>query len=198
MKVTGTLTLAGGETVELPTVADYRFSYGEGRACDSCVVHCLLEDWSRMELLRQTVRLTVMAGGVQRFFGVVDEICLEETVHGRRLQVHGRSLAALLLDNDAGEIVYPYATWRDIFAGHVQPHGLQADCRAELPPVAEFAVPSGSSEWTVLQRFCCEYGGQKLRVDERGVLRIGALETGRRLIVGERSPVTRLEYRWKR
>ena len=198
MKVTGVLTLAGGETAALPTVVDYRFSYGGGRACDSCMLTCLPEDWSRRELLRQAVRLTATAGGVQRFSGVVDEIALEETAQGQRLQIHGRSLAALLLDNEAGEIVYPYASWRDILAGHVQPYGLQVDCRASLPPVADFSVPSGSSEWAVLRRFCYEYGGQGLRVDEQGVLRIGAAESGRVLTVDAGSPLVRLAYRWKR
>jgi len=198
MKVTGMLTLAGGGTMALPTVVDYRFSYGEGRACDSCALTCLPEDWSRRDMLRQAVRLTATAGGKLCFTGVVDEIFLEETGEGRRLQVHGRSMAALLLDNEAGEIVYPYATWRDVLVGHVQPYGLQVDCPVSLPPVADFSVPSGSSEWAVLRRFCYEYGGQKLRVDECGVLRIGAAETGRVLAVGAQSPVTRLGYRWKR
>ena len=198
MKVTGVLTLADGGTATLPTVVDYRFSYGGGRACDSCTLTCLPEDWSRRELLRQAVRLTVTAGGVQRFSGVVDETTLAETERGRRLHIHGRSLAALLLDNEAGEIVYPYASWRDILAGHVQPYGLQVDCRMSLPPVADFSVPSGSSEWAVLRRFCYEYGGQRLRVDEQGVLRIGAVESGRVLTVDAGSPLTKLEYRWRR
>jgi len=198
LKVTGVLTLAGGGTVALPTVVDYRFSYGSGRACDSCALTCLLEDWGNRELLRQAVRVTVSAGGVQRFFGVVDEIVLEESEKGRRLEVHGRSMAALLLDNEAGEIVYPYATWQDILAGHVTPYGLRVDCPVSLPPVADFSVPSGSSEWDVLRRFCWEYGGQRLRVDEQGVLRIGEASTGRVVTVSEASPVVRLGYRWKR
>lgn len=198
MKLDGQVTLCDGTVLSLPTMLDYKLSSSDGSACDSLELCCLLEDWSQAAQLKMAVSVVFYADGIQRFCGLLDEILLEQSSKGKNMRLYARSYAARLLDNDAQEIVYAYATWSDIYRNHVQPYGIAVNCTASLPAVANFSVSSGSSEWAVLARFCGSYGGQKLRVDRMGVLQIGDGKSGRTLRIGEKTPLTALSYRLKR
>lgn len=198
MKMDGQLTLCDGTVLALPTMLDYKLCYSDGSACDSMELCCLLEDWGQVEQLKKAVSVALFADGVQRFLGLVDEVLLTQSSKGKTMRLYARSYAARLLDNDAQEIVYRYASWSDIYRNHVQPYGIAVNCKATLPAVEQFSVASGSSEWAVLSRFCCSYGGQKLRVDAQGVLQIGDGKSGNTRSIGARTPLTALSYRLKR
>lgn len=197
-KCEGFLELAGGEKRALPQVVDFRGEYTDGRACDSMELTCLYESVADFYELQSAVYLTVFYGGAQVFYGLVDELVFDRSKAGGRLQVFARSMAARLMDNQAKELVYAWATWQDIVKGHLAPYGIQVVEAPALPAVANFSVAGGSSEWAVVEKFCGEYGGKKLRVDASGGLHVGDGKTGVTRRITRRHPVTRLRCRVRR
>lgn len=197
-KVEGILTLFSGEKRALSQVSDFRFEYSDGRACDSVELVCIYEDKAEFSLLKSATFLTVFYGEKQVFYGVVDEMVFDLNTKGKILHIYARSLAALLMDNQAREIVYAWADWKDIYRAHIAPYGVEAAGNIKLAGVANFTVSSGSSEWAALQKFCGEYNGKKLRVDECGKLQIGSGRSGIRREITNRHPVSSLSCRVRR
>lgn len=72
-------------------------------------------------------------GGERVFTGVVDECQVEQSGNGSVLELSGRGMAALLLDNEALGQDYGTATLEDILRDHVRPYGIQAAAGAKLP-----------------------------------------------------------------
>ena len=87
------------------------------------------------------------------FTGVVDECQVEQSGSGSVLELSGRGMAALLLDNEALGEDYGAATMEDILRDHVRPYGIQTAAGANLPPVSPFSVATGRSEWSVVYDF---------------------------------------------
>ena len=104
------------------------------------------------------------------FSGVVDECEVNQGTEGLRLEVSGRGMAALLLDNEALGQDYGTATLEDILRDHVAPYGIELAGEASLPAVSPFSVPTGSSEWAVLYEFAQYCGGVCPRFDRAGRL----------------------------
>ena len=67
-----------------------------------------------------------------------------------------------------------------------------------LSPVAGFTVGSGESEWSVVRRFACYYGGVVPRFDRMGRLVLNPPNDSREVLVGSADPVTGWEYREER
>lgn len=195
--MSGLVTLASGETLALPQVKDYLLECSDGSACDSIEVHCLCESL-RPFALEEAAYLTVLYGKTRVFYGIVDEVLVRRDGAGFTLSVFARNLAAKLMDSDAKELVYAQASWQDIYQHHVAPYGIAVSCEGALANVSEFAVSAGSSEWSVIERFCKQHNGTNLRVDTYGVLQIGAGRTGAVRYVGTSHPVTQVSYRVRR
>lgn len=66
------------------------------------------------------------------FTGVVDECQVEQSGGGSVLELSGRGMAALLLDNEALGEDYGAATMEDILRDHVRPYGIQTAAGANL------------------------------------------------------------------
>lgn len=190
------VTGCGGTRRRLPTATEWTFRYGLGSPCDSFEMTCL---WKPGEerALTDAVRFEAVHNGERVFTGVVDEYACVRDGNGSRLELSGRGMQALLLDNQALPAEYQMATVRDIMDRHVTPYGI---CLAEgctLGAVAGFSVSAGQSEWSVIRDFACYHGGIVPRFDREGRLVLSGWDgTERRL--GSRTAVTELRYAYKR
>ena len=143
--------------------------YGLGTPCESFWLRCPWQaggetspaDW---------VTFTGEHEGERVFTGVVDECEVTQSGQGGVLELCGRGMAALLLDNEALSQDYLTASQEDIIRDHVAPYGIPVLAGAALPPVTRFSVAAGSSEWSVVYEFARYYGGVPPRFDRQGRL----------------------------
>ena len=119
----GYLTTCDGAQFELPTLLKWEFSYTGSVPCDSFTLKCAYEP-AMAETLRRAVRFTAREDGTVEFAGVVDECGVTCDEKGLQLEVSGRGMAALLLDNEAESVSYQWATMEEILKNHVTPYGI--------------------------------------------------------------------------
>lgn len=191
------VTTGDAKTIELPTVVKWSFNYGTGTPCDSFTVTCLWEMGQELDLMG-ACRFYADHEGERVFTGVVDEYACTFDSKGGRLELAGRGMAALLLDNEALPVEYQTATKADIVAGHVTPYGIETVGGGGLKPVSTLTVTSGVSEWSVVQEFMCYYNGLVPRFDRLGRLVMDPPDDTLALVVDETTPVSALEYRQDR
>lgn len=186
-----------GQVIDLPCVVEWDFHYGTGTPCDSFCVKCLWERGQEREL-EAACRFFAEHEGERVFTGVVDDYACIIDGRGGQLEISGRGMAALLLDNEALPVEYQRATAADIVKNHVTPYGIGTVGGEMLRPVSGFAVTGGESEWSVVQEFLCYYNGLVPRFDRLGRLVMDPFGDGERLVVDETVPVSALEYRYDR
>lgn len=195
--MTAYVTDARGVRLQLPVLLGWELDYTTGTPCDSFWLCCPWEEteetdlssWSRFEGVEQ---------GMTVFTGVVDECEVTWGVQGKLLEVSGRGMAALLLDNEALGQDYGTATLEDILRDHVYPFGIELAAPAKLPAVSRFSVTSGSSEWSVLYDFARYYGGVSPRFNREGRLVLGGWEEQEMLQIGPGTPVREWKLRERR
>lgn len=195
--MTAYLILSDGQRCRLPELLEWELDYGCGTPCDSFRVVCL---WTCGEdrVLADAARFEAFQGEEQVFAGVVDESQVTWSIQGCRLEVSGRGMAALLLDNEAQGLDYDVATLRDILRDHVLPYGIQVARQDELPAVEHFSIDYGSSEWAVLYDFACYHGGVTPWFDRQGRLVLSGWQEKHPKVIHDRVPVTSLSVRDKR
>ena len=191
------VALADGERLTLPRPIRWEFCYGTGEPCDSYFVRCLWEG-GKEDKLSAACRFYAHWEGARVFTGVVDDFALVCGRDGLYLEVSGRGMAALLLDNEALPAQYQRATRDDIVAGHVTPYGIETVGGRSLPAVSGFTVASGASEWSVVRDFACCHGGVVPRFDREGRLVLDGHEGARVVSIDTTAPVTGWEYREER
>ena len=167
--MTAYVTTAAGRTFQLPVPLSWELNYTAGVPSDSFWVRC---PWQASQGTdpAEWVRFSAAEAGETVFSGVVDECEVNQGTEGLRLEVSGRGMAALLLDNEALGQDYGTATLEDILRDHVAPYGIELAGEASLPAVSPFSVPTGSSEWAVLYEFAQYCGGVCPRFDRAGRL----------------------------
>ena len=191
------VTLGTGGQMELPTAVSWRFCYGTDTPCDSFFLRCLWER-GQEKLLSAACRFCAEWEKERVFTGVVDEFAVICGRDGLYLELSGRGMAALLLDNEAMPAEYQRCTRADIVAGHVTPYGVETVGGASLPAVSGFTVTSGESEWSVVRRYACYYGGVVPRFDRQGRLMLDGHRGGQVLRIRDADAVTGWEYREER
>lgn len=191
------VTLGTGGQMELPTAVSWRFCYGTDTPCDSFFLRCLWER-GQEKLLSAACRFCAEWEKERVFTGVVDEFAVICGKDGMYLELSGRGMAALLLDNEAMPAEYQRCTRADIVANHVAPYGVEAVGGGQLPAVAGFTVTSGESEWSVVRRYACYYGGVVPRFDRQGRLVLDGHCGGGALRIRDADAVTGWEYREER
>ena len=189
--------LGGGGELKLPQPIRWEFCYGTGTPCDSFFVRCLWEG-GQEKRLSAAHRFLAHWNGERVFTGVVDDYACICGGDGLYLEISGRGMAALLLDNEALPAQYQLATRDDVVADHVAPYGIETVGGRSLPSVSNFTIASGASEWSVLHEFACYYGGIVPRFDALGRLVLEPHEVGQPLKLDRRTPFTRWEYREER
>ena len=189
--------LGVGQEWKLPTAVSWKFCYGTDTPCDSFSLRCLWER-GQEKVLSDACRFYAEWDGERVFTGVVDEFAVLCGKDGLYLELAGRGMAALLLDNEAMPAEYQRATRADIIANHVAPYGVETVGGGGLSPVAGFVVSSGESEWSVVRRFACYYGGVVPRFDRQGRLVLDPHGDKTAVRIGDKDKVTGWEYREER
>lgn len=186
-----------GSTLLLPEPLEWELEYTAGVPCDSFRLLCA---WTPEEAggAEKAVTFSLTVGGATYFRGIVDEVEHRIEGSGGYLEVSGRGMAALLLDNEAMPADYLTATAEDILRDHVVPYGIQVARVSELPAVSGFSVQSGQSEWQVLYQFACYYGGITPRFDREGNLVIAPFSDGTSLVLRGDTTVTDIAWRVRR
>ena len=191
------VTTGEGGSIKLPTVTEWTFRYGFGTPCDSFEITCLWEMGNELDL-EGACRFYADHDGERVFTGVVDEYACVFDRQGGRLELSGRGMAALLLDNEALPLEYQQATCADIIADHVTPYGIETIGGNRLNPVNAFHITSGVSEWSVVEEFLRYYNGLTPRFDRMGRLLLDPPGDGQTMAVDDRTAVSALEYRHDR
>ena len=191
------MTDSGGGRWALPGLTAWRLEYTAGTPCDSFWLRC---PWDGENTARPASWVGFLAEekGERIFTGVVDECEVSLSPGGLTLEVSGRGMAARLLDNEALGQDYLYATQADILRDHVTPYGIKAAPGGSLPPVAQFSVASGSSEWSVVYDFARYYGGVAPRFDREGRLVLSGWADSRDRVIGDQTGVLAMTRRDRR
>lgn len=195
--MTGYVATAAGERIQLPVPLAWEMSYTAGVPCDSFWLCCPWEAGQQADP-GEWARFTAVDKGATVFTGVVDECEVLWDAEGARLEVSGRGMAALLLDNEAVGQDYGTATLEDILRDHVAPFGIQVAEKKRFPAVNRFSVATGSSEWSVLYEFARYHGGVTPRFDREGRLELAGWTDSENLAVTDSTPVTALTVRERR
>lgn len=186
-----------GTVYTLPTVTEWKLHYGLGSPCDSFEVSCLWEQGAE-KLLAGATRFYAEEEGKRVFTGVVDEYTCVRDERGSRLELSGRGMQALLLDNQALPVEYQWATAQDIIRRHVAPYGITLSGGCSLEAVVKLSVSIGQSEWSVVHDFACCRGGIVPRFDREGRLILHAWDDSTRRRLGDNAAVTAMRYRNRR
>lgn len=167
--MTGYLIDFNDKIYELPVLLHWDISHALGSPCDAFEVGIIYSE-SMLGMLSDAIRFRAEHEGETVFFGVVDEFEILAGERGLTVTIRGRSLAALLLDNEAEAAEYYYATPQLMLDRHVYPWGIEAIQLATLPTVSTFTVASGASQWRVLEDYASFCGGIRPRFSRDGVL----------------------------
>ena len=186
-----------GAALLLPEPLEWEVEYTAGVPCDSFRLLCAWEPGTASGA-EKAVTVTLTVDGAVCFRGIVDEVEHRLEGSGGYLEVSGRGMAALLLDNEAMPADYLTATAEDILRDHVEPYGIQVAQVSGLPAVSGFSVQSGQSEWQVLYQFACWYGGITPRFDREGRLVIAPFSDGETLVLRGDTAVTGMAWRVRR
>ena len=186
-----------GRRYSLPDPVAWKFEYACGVPCDSFWVEL---PWERGEeaVYRKAVRFFAWEGEQTVFTGIVDEAEWRQEEKGSRVILAGRSMAALLLDNEALAADYTAAALDDILKNHVFPYGIEVGERAAIPACQNFSVASGSSEWQVVYDFARYHGGVPPRFDREGRLVLAPMAQTGGKVLDDTVPLISLRGRERR
>ena len=90
------------------------------------------------------------------FNGIVDNQIFTLDENGKYVKLNVRSMAGLLLDNEAMPQVYNLPSITTIFNRHIKPYGFLGLIGADSTTAKEYTVLKGMSEWEALYKFCTE------------------------------------------
>ena len=194
--MTGRIFTADHQVYDLPPLLEWNVKHTGSVPCDSFTLKCAYEP-AMAEVLRRAVRFTAREDGTVEFAGVVDECGVTCDEKGLQLEVSGRGMAALLLDNEAEAVTYQRAALSEILKDHAAACGVAWEPRGEVYGTGEYAVASGSSRWKAIEGFARRCGLTPYFTRE-GVLCLRGAAEGRRLVLEEPEGVIEASYRDRR
>lgn len=190
------LTDCRGKRITLPTLLGWELSHGMGSPCDAYTVR-FLYDSSLLASLSDAVRFQAVYAGETVFSGVVDEFQVKADENGMVAELSGRSLAALLLDNQAEAAEYYGVSLDYILAKHVHSWGITDIRTKPIAAQAYVSVGSGQSQWRVLEQFVWFGGGIRPRFHRDGTLLLNN-ERGSSRTIGAETAITSQRYQERR
>ncbi len=191
--MTAYVTTSAGSSYTLENCLEWQFEYGMGTPCDSFRILCLWDGTDHTPILWREFIAT--ENGVTVFRGLVDECETSMTANGLLMELTGRGMAALLLDNEAIGRDYEIATTADILKDHVTCFGVEVGDCASFDPVEPFDVATGGSAWSVVCDFFGFYGGVSPYFDLSGKLQLAPRVDGAAVVVDDDVAVTSLKCR---
>lgn len=115
------------------------------------------------------------------FDGIMDEQIVEITKTGSFFKIYARSMAALLVDNEALPQTYIDTSLEIIFNRHARPYGFKGFIGQNKKFLSKFIVYKGMSEWEVLEGFCKTFLNTKPRVTCEGTINAGNYIKGKEI-----------------
>ncbi|MBQ8000817.1 MAG: hypothetical protein IJ298_06295 [Ruminococcus sp.] len=141
-----------GERLSLPSPVEAVLCRDAGTPADSltAVFPCVIYD--------ELCYIAVYKDGKEIFSGIVDE---QITVSGENVKTKlvCRSMAALLVDNEAQPCTFRDVSASLIFSRYVKPLGFASFTGEDKTLRGEFRVAKGESCWQVLEDFCSKAYG---------------------------------------
>lgn len=120
------------------------------------------------EPLEELAGLLVTDGEETLFHGIVDEQSFALSEAGSYVKLTARSMAAMLLDNEAQPQSYNCPCADDIFRRHILPYGITEYCCGREERPARFEIPKGATQWQAVALFCRNCLGTSPVIDARG------------------------------
>lgn len=186
-----------GARYELPVLLRWDLDYTGAVPCDSMTAACLY-DAGMAEVLPKATRFTAFQDGKIMLRGVIDAYEVSLSRQGLLVEVEGRGMAALLLDNESEALSYERAPLSEILENHVSPYGITVKRQKDVSG-SGYAVVSGSSQWKALQGFTHRFGGFDPYFTREGTLVTGPLwGSGDTLHIDDSSPLLSLRKREQR
>lgn len=186
-----------GAQYELPVLLRWDLDYTGMVPCDSMTAACLY-DAGMAEVLPKATRFTAYQDGEIMLRGIIDAYEVSLSRQGLLVEIEGRGMAALLLDNESEALTYGRAPLSEILENHVSPYGITVEKQQDISG-SSYAVASGSSQWKALQGFTHRFGGFDPYFTKEGTLVIGPLwGSGKTLCIDDASPLLSLRKREQR
>lgn len=189
----GYLINKSGTLYELPELLSWDVCHGTGEPCDFFEVKTLYTA-TLLPKLAEAIRFKGIADGKTVFYGVVDEYQISIDEKGSTVSINGRSLAALLMDNEVQKSTYYSMTRDKAIEKYVSPFGISSIADSEMPQVLIFSVRDGDSAWSALKRFCLKSAHTKPCFDAAGKLYLGK-RTGKSVSINADKRATALKYK---
>lgn len=102
------------------------------------------------------------------FKGQIDEITTQKSKEKVTVKIVARSMAGILLDNEAEPCIYFNASSSVIFNKHLKPFGFNSYIGDDEPYFGYVRISKGMSEWQVLENYCVNKYGKKPRINGDG------------------------------
>lgn len=187
----------GGVRYELPVLLRWELDHTGAVPCDSMTAACLY-DAGMAEVLPKATRFTAFQDGRIMLRGVIDAYEVSLSRQGMLVEIEGRGMAALLLDNESEALSYESAPLSEILENHVAPYGIEVERQRDISG-SGYAVASGSSQWKALQGFTHRFGGFDPYFTREGALVVEPLwGSGKTLCINDDSPLLSLRKREQR
>lgn len=192
--MTGYIMEKAGVWQKLPPLLEWEIEHGLGQPCDAFTVVCSYGP-EMLSVLKQATRFRAVQDGQVVFSGVVDAYTVTADVRGMRVKLEGRSLAALLMDNEAESGEYFQIGLEEVLRRHVTPWGISDVERVSVPELAHFTVSSGQSQWSVLREYLWFAGGLEPRFTPSGTLLLDGKRGGVSRTIGGSTALSGMEFR---
>ena len=156
------ITCRGGSRIEPKNVLSARLDCELDVPADSLTLTLPFDG-----RLREADTVEAYQGETLRFFGQADEVI--SVRQGERLvtRVTARSLAALLLDNEAEPLTYNNPSNKLMFDRHLAPFGITSYDEERHPLYNDLRIDKGMSHWQALEAFCLKRYGSAPRIEGR-------------------------------
>lgn len=118
------------------------------------------------------------------FKGKIDEIVNLVSNRQRVTKISARSLASLLLDNEAEPIACYMPSAGYIFRQYAKPYGITADVEDDSAYAGLFRIEKGMSRWQVIESFCKLKYDSVPTVTGNGRLFLNGCTNDKRLVFG--------------
>ncbi len=192
----GYLIDKNGSEYELENLLTWDVCHGMGEPCDYFEVNALYTA-AMLPKLASATRFKGIYDGKTVFFGVVDEYKVSIDEKGATVAINGRSLAALLMDNEVEERRSYIMTRSTIIDTCLMPFGITDIKPATMQQVVYFPIKRGDSAWTALKRFCLKSAHAMPRFTPAGKL-LMTEEAGSTLQINADAEAERIKYKDER
>lgn len=140
----GYLLDKNGNESALPELLSWDVCHGTGEPCDYFEVKTVYSS-AFLPKLAAASRFKGVSEGKTVFYGVVDEYQISVDEKGSTVSINGRSLAALLMDNEVQKNMYYSMSKSKMLEKYVSPCGITNIADSTMSDVLMFSVRDGDS-----------------------------------------------------